>query len=97
MIKLEWFNPDYLSRPWQEPTEADLKMKDVSKALSGDFYWKVDPKTGELRLWKGIASEKTVPNLEKSIVKVLEVMNATQEQIDTTKQRIQAALQGQEE
>ena len=90
-LKLEWFNPECLSSSDQEPTPADLAVKELNSVLLND-WWKLDKESGELWL-RDFTFKRLAPELEDKIVNVLNAMDAKTNQIDAAKQQLQKLLE----
>ena len=86
-LQLKWFNSDCL----QHSEEAKLAVEKLNSALMDDFYWKLDPKNWELRLWD-FTIRKLAPVVEDKIVKILEAMNIKSDKIDETRHQLQKLL-----
>ena len=89
-LKLEWFKPECLSGSEQEPTPADLAVKELNSVLLND-WWKLDTKNWELRLWD-FTIRKLAPVVEDKIVKILEAMDIKSDKIDETRHQLQKLL-----
>ena len=90
-LTLEWFNPECFGASKEEPTSADLAVDELNAVLLND-WWKLDRENGELWL-RDFTFKRLAPELEKSIVKVLEAMKATPDQINATRKQIQDLLE----
>ena len=90
-LQLEWFKHECLSSSEQEPTPADLAVKELNRVLLND-WWKLDRENGELWL-RDFTFKRLAPELEDKIVKVLEAMDAKPDQIAATKQQLQELLE----
>ena len=90
-LKLEWFNPKCLSSSEQEPTPADLAVKELNSVLLND-WWKLDKESGELWL-RDFTFKRLAPELEEKIVNVLRAMDAKPNQIVATKQQLRVLLE----
>lgn len=90
-LQLEWFKPECLSSSEQEPTPADLAVKELNSVLLND-WWKLDRENWELWL-RDFTFKRLAPELEDKIVKVLEAMDAKPDQIVATKQQLQELLE----
>jgi len=90
-LKLEWFNSESLSCSDQEPTPADLAVKELNSVLLND-WWKLDRENGELWL-RDFTFKRLAPELEEKIVNVLKAMDAEPDEIAATKQQLQELLE----
>lgn len=90
-LKLEWFKSECLSSSNQEPTPADLAVKELNSVLLND-WWKLDKESGELWL-RDFAFKRLAPELEDKIVNVLRAMDAKPNQIVATKQQLRELLE----
>jgi hypothetical protein len=86
-LQLKWFNSDCL----QHSEDAKLAVEKLNSALMDDFYWKLDTKNWELRLWD-FTIRKLAPVVEDKIVKILEAMNIKSDKIDETRHQLQKLL-----
>ena len=90
-LQLEWFKPECLSSSEQDPTPADLAVKELNRVLLND-WWKLDRENGELWL-RDFTFKRLAPELEEKIVNVLKAMDAEPDEIAATKQQLQELLE----